>query len=43
MSGTEGNNNAQSGAEQQQNNAGNQSGTDLNVEIQSLKEQISDL
>lgn len=43
MSGTEENTKVQSGTEQQQNNADNQSGTDLNAEIQSLKEQISDL
>ena len=42
MSGTEENTNVQSGTKQQ-NNADNQSGTDLNAEIQSLKEQISDL
>ncbi len=37
MSGTEGNNNIQSGTEtQSNNNATNQSGADLNAEIQSL-------
>ena len=44
MSGTEGNSNIQSGTETQpNNNTANQSGADLNAEIQSLKEQISDL
>ena len=43
MSGTEEQTNAAQSGTEQQNTAGNQSGTDFNAEIQALKEQISDL